>query len=35
MSKPDGSDMRDVIRRLVHMDVAKDEADVITIQKDT
>ncbi|EER02500.1 hypothetical protein Pmar_PMAR004863 [Perkinsus marinus ATCC 50983] len=35
VSKPDGSDMRDVIRRLVHMDVAKDEADVITIQKDT
>ncbi|KAF4689643.1 hypothetical protein FOZ60_001338 [Perkinsus olseni] len=39
VSKPGGSDMKDVMRRLVHMDIAGDDADgqadVITIQKDT
>ncbi|KAF4755131.1 hypothetical protein FOZ63_029823 [Perkinsus olseni] len=39
VSKPGGSDMKDVMRRLVHMDIAgddaDDQADVITIQKDT
>ncbi|KAF4650525.1 hypothetical protein FOL47_001080 [Perkinsus chesapeaki] len=41
VSKPGGSDMRNVMRRLVHMDITGDDegggdqADVITIQKDT